>query len=160
MMVAGPAFGGRAAWTFAALLLAVLYVVAMAPSWSRSLSVGAIAVALSALVATFASSLTEVALGAGLIIAVCRSGFLYRRRPARAMAIETALTLGGLLFARYLAGPSALATGLAVWGYFLVQSLFFAVSGWQPRAAATKGLDPFDEAERRALAVLRQDITA
>ena len=43
--------------------------------------------------------------------------------------LEALLLFGGLALARQLIGPSMLSLVLAVWGFFLVQSVFFLVSG-------------------------------
>jgi hypothetical protein len=73
--------------------------------------------------------------------------------PRRAGAGELALLLGGLLFARFLAGPSLLSAALALWGFLLMQSFFFLVAGGRSQATARDG-DPFEQAHRRALALL------
>jgi hypothetical protein len=64
--------------------------------------------------------------------------------PRRAIAGEAALLVAGLVAASLVGGPSVLSTALAVWTFLLVQSLAFALAP-QPR-----GVDPFDEAYRRA----------
>jgi hypothetical protein len=104
--------------------------------------------------ALLAHSTTELALALAALLGVARSGFLYRAAPARALAGEAGLLLGGLLFARHLAAPTVFATALAVWGFLLVQSLFFLIGGVAPRRAAPARLDPFDDAHRRAEALL------
>jgi len=97
-----------------------------------------------------------IILGAALIVAVVRSGFLYRSSPARAMALEGGLLLSGLLFARALASPTSLGVGLGVWAFFLCQSLFFVAGGVRERAAAEPEVDPFVGARRKALALLEE----
>jgi hypothetical protein len=96
----------------------------------------------------------ELALCLAALIGAVRSGLLYRARPLRAILTEVALALGGLLFARLLLGPSALAAMLAIWGYFLVQSLFFLIPGARPGRGDDPVPDPFERAHARALALL------
>jgi len=52
---------------------------------------------------------------------------------ARASVIETALVGAGLVFARLLAGRSPVALVLALWGFFLVQSLWLLVGDVRAR---------------------------
>jgi hypothetical protein len=56
--------------------------------------------------------------------------------------------------ARFLAAATPFATALAVWGFFLVQSVFFLVGGVQPRREPGPQPDPFEDAHARALALL------
>ena len=89
-----------------------------------------------------------------MILALSRSGFLYRSQPARALLLEGALSGGGLAFAYAMAGPGLLATALAIWGFFLAQSLFFLAGGVKQRDAEPAGTDPFEKARQRALALM------
>lgn len=136
------------------LAAAVLHVVWIAPSWPRGARIGALAALLAALVAVLAPGLTATVLGAAAILAVARSGFLYRAQPARALVLEVALIAGGLVFARVLGGPTSLGLALGIWGFFLVQSLFFVAGGVRERQAEASAVDPFERARRKALAVL------
>lgn len=154
ILVGAPVAGWAAVCSAVALAAAVLYTAAVAPSWARALPAAALAALLALVVGLLASTVGEAAVGAALVVGVIRSGVLYRRRAARSLAIEIALLVAGLLFARFLAAPSALGAGLAIWGFFLVQSLFFVVSGWERRQSGDEGVDRFDEAERRVLDVL------
>jgi hypothetical protein len=88
------------------------------------------------------------------VLAVGRSAFLYGRPAARAVVIETFLVAGGLLFARFLAGHSALAMVLSVWSFFLVQSFYFLVGEARQRERSGAHPDPFEDARARALALL------
>jgi hypothetical protein len=71
--------------------------------------------------------------------------------------METCLLAGGLGLSRFLAGPNPLQIALAIWGFFLVQSFFFLVGGVAERAEVAAGLDPFELARARALALLEGD---
>ena len=155
-MVFAPFFGQL--WALAGFCLAasVLYVGLIAPSWPRGAAASAAGTMVAGVVAVLASRPSEAILGAALILAVARSGFLYRGRPARAVVLEAALVLGGLLFARALAGPSLLSAGLAIWAFFLVQSLFFLAGGVREREAEEPRVDPFERARERALALMEE----
>ena len=153
-MLAGPAFGRPWAVAVYCLAAAVLYVVTIAPSWPRGVAIGGLAGLLAIAVGLLAPWPSEAIVGAALILAVARSGFLYRSSPARALLLEGALAFGGLLFARAMGGPGPLGIALGIWSFFLVQSLFFLAGGVEERAPATPGVDPFERARSRALALM------
>lgn len=115
-----------------------------------ALIVGGLGVALVA----GAASLREVVLGLAAVLAVARSACLYKAPPARALLTELALVGGGLCFARFLLAQSVLSGVLAIWGFFLVQAIFFLVRGITPRVDPQR--DPFEAAHRRAMAVLAE----
>ncbi len=154
-MVLGPLFGQP--WALAGYCLAavVLYLVAIAPSWPR-VAIGTAAGLAAIAVALLASRPSEAMLGAVLILAVARGGFIYRGKTARTVLLEATLTLGGLLFARALAGPTLLSAGLAVWAFFLVQSLHSLVGGMGERQSDEPRVDAFERARRRALALMEE----
>jgi hypothetical protein len=106
------------------------------------------------LVVLLARGPADVAIGTALAVGICRSGLLETRRPARALLLETALLGAGLAAARFLAGPGLLGVSLALWGFFLVQSLGFLVGGREARTDTPGGVDPFDYARGRALEIL------
>jgi hypothetical protein len=116
------------------------------------------AIALTALasvaLAAYAHTIVALVIALGAVLGCMRSALLYRARPARTAAIELVLLCGGLLFARFLAGPSTLSIALALWAFFLVQSLYFLIGPPKERARDTMRIDPFDEAHRRAIALL------
>jgi hypothetical protein len=91
-----------------------------------------------------------------VILGVARSGFLYRAAPARAVALEVGLLVGGLVFARFLSATALFPTALAFWGFLLVQSLFFLVAGVRARPPGSRGADPFEEAYQRATVLLER----
>lgn len=155
-LVVAPAFGRSWAVASYCLAAAVVYVVAIAPSWSRGVEIGALAGLLAAAAGVLAPWSMEAILGAVVILAVARSGLLYRSRPARALLIEGLLGAGGMLFAYALAEPTLLGTALGIWGFFLVQSLFFLAGGVQARREEAAGVDPFERARKRALALMEE----
>lgn len=126
------------------------------PPLPRAMRTAVVAGLAAASLAVVARTTTELAIALAALLGIARSGFLYRAAPARAAATEIALLVGGLLFARFLAGSSPPSTSLALWGFLLVQSLFFLVAGTRPRSALAQHADPFDEAHRRAVALLER----
>lgn len=153
-----PWMGVPDARTLYLLGVAVLYVAALAagsvarhrlsrPGLVLVAGLGGLGVALAA------AGTAELALGLAGLIGLARSGFLYRAAPARAALVEVALLGGGLVFARLLAAGAPAATAVGVWSFLLVQSLYFLVPGRAPHAAPPAS-DPFEEAHRRALALL------
>lgn len=125
--------------------------------------VAAIFVALSGALLLLASgSLSALAVLCALEIAVLRSACLrpdLRASVPRAIAIEAALVVCGLLLAAWLVRGSFYPVSLALWGFFLAQSAFFLIGG--PTAQAARDtlhgdVDPFDRARSRALSLLEE----
>lgn len=156
MLAAGPVVGSAWALGLYSLALSVVYAAWIAPSWRRGIAAGAVAGVFAAAAALASPMPAGGVLGAAAILAVARSGFLFTAGPARALVVEALLTGGGLVFARALASSSLLSLGLAFWGFFLVQSVFFLIGGISGRTADEPRLDPFDEARRRALALMEE----
>jgi hypothetical protein len=155
LLLAGPAVGGRRALATYLVLVTATYVAGIAPSRRRALAAAALALGGGAAVLAVASHplAPELALGLGVVLATVRSGVLFRATPARADLLEAVVVGGGLCFARALGGPGVLGVVLSLWGFFLVQSLFFLVGGVTTRTVR-RHADPFDEACARAFAVL------
>ena len=84
-----------------------------------------------------------------------RASRALRRAPGRALALELALGAAGLALARLAFAPSLAGTVLAIWAFGLVQSAWPLLG--EGRAAELPGLDPFDEARRRAEALLDEE---
>ena len=154
LLIAGPLLGARWALTLYLVALGALSVLACAPSLHRGVRAGAAVAVLGGAVAATMPSLPVLVLSLAVLLATARGGFLYRRRTARAVVLEVGLIGGGLLLARFLAGPSLVAIMLAVWGFLLVQSFFFLVPGARDGARAAPQRDPFDAAHERARALL------
>ncbi|MEB2346616.1 MAG: hypothetical protein OZ948_17965 [Deltaproteobacteria bacterium] len=153
-LVAAPLLGARGALSLYLVAAAALYGYGIAPDRVRGTGAALATAALGALVLLFARDAWEAAVGAAVALGVVRSALLYRSRPARALAIETALLGGGLLLARWLATPGPLGIPLALWGFFAVQAGFFAIGGVRERAPEAGPGDRFERARRRALALL------
>ena len=154
LVTVGPFLGTRLALVCYLVALAATYVAGVAPSRRRGLWAGAAVFVLGGCLALATRTLPELTIGLGVVVATVRGAFLYRLPPARAVTLEVVLIGGGLLFARYLAGPSLIAVMLAVWGFLLVQSFYFFVGGVRVRAPAAPQRDPFDIAHDRAGALL------
>ena len=132
---------------------AALYVAGIAPSRARGLAVGALAATLGVGILLLPLRLPSLLIGAALIVSLCRSGFLYRSRPLRAVVLEGVLCTGGLTLASLLANGGVASLALGFWGYFLVQSVFFVIGGVALREEETP-VDPFDRARTQLLTLL------
>jgi hypothetical protein len=151
--IVGPLLGLRSAAGLYAVALATCYVAGLAATGRRRLvSAGAIAMLGLGLV-VWRLPPSEVAVSLAVMLGVVRSRVLYRARRSRGLVIEAALVGGGLWFAAFLMASPVLSIALAIWGFFLVQGLFFLV-GRTLRGASAGGTDPFDQAHARAVAVL------
>ncbi len=156
VLVVAPVLGIGNARTLYLVGVTAVYVAGLSPQRRRPLPAALATFLIGAVVALIARTTAELAIGLAAILGIARSGFFYRAAPARAAATEVTLLVGGLLFARFLVAVSLAATALALWGFFLVQSLFFLVAGVRARALSGSHPDPFEEAQRRALALLEQ----
>ena len=153
VLALGPGLGERAALSVYTVASACLYLVGCAPGRRRGLLVAIPVAAAGALILLLAPQPEQAAAMSAVMIAVCRSGFLYRSRAGRALVVELLLAVAGLAAARLLWGPGLLAPALAMWGYYLVQSVFFLIGGVQVRRRSTEG-DPFELARSRVLTLL------
>jgi hypothetical protein len=149
-----PLHGERAAVRFLILAGVVAYAGVAAPSRRRGIAAAALAAGAGALLLALPLGLGGHALGAAALLGVCRSGALYRSRPARAWLLEATLLGAGLALAAFLGAGSVPRFALAVWGFWLVQSAYFAVGGVAPRPDAGAPDDPFERARTRILALL------
>ncbi len=96
----------------------------------------------------------SVAVALGVALAFVRSGFAFSMRPVRAVVVESAIGALALGMLHFFGGGGPVATALGVWGYFLVQSVFFLAGGRGEREAGPVLLDPFEEARRNAESLL------
>lgn len=137
-----------------ALLTSVIYVggVSVGPrrGWTAALAAGALALLVWMLPATPRESI----LAAAGILAVTRSALACPGRGARGWAVEAMLGALGLLFAAVFAGASPLGLGLAIWSFYLVQSVFFLVGGAREPAERHVDVDPFDAAHARVVSLI------
>jgi hypothetical protein len=149
-----PIGGAAGALGAYALLAAVAYASGLPATARQRVGVGLGAAAAAALVWLIAPTPREAAFAAAALVAVVRSGILRRGGSLRAWAAEAFCALGSLGLARALLGPAPLDGALAVWGFFLAQSLFFLFGGLGHPATSPRSGDPFDVARARALAIL------
>jgi len=154
ILLIGPIIGSEAARAFYLIGLSVLYVAIVSPR--RRLTFVAAVGVIATTLAFVAHSTVELCISLAVLIGIVRSALLYRAKAARAVVTEMALLLGGLLFARHLAGPSLLSTAFAIWAFFLVQSVFFLIGGVRPQRSVGTHPDPFEEAYRRAVVLLER----
>jgi hypothetical protein len=152
-LVVAPALGIRRALALFLTGTATVYVAGLGSSRRAGLATAAAVALGGAVLLTITHTTAEFAVGLAVLIAAARSGILYQSRPARALALEAALITGGLVFARFLATPTPLGAMLALWGFLLVQSLYFVVGGIKT-AGAGPHRDPFDDAHDRAVVLL------
>ena len=148
-LVGPPLLGFSSAWLWWCLFLTVSHLVAIAPSLARGVRIGMLAGAIGVGIHMFAPGNTAAMLGMLLLLGLMRSGFLFPRRLARALAVELGLGSVAGLLAGSLAGPSSLSLGIAVWGFFLVQSLFFVIGGFEVSGLGPTG-EAFEKAHREA----------
>jgi len=156
VLLVAPILGVWNARTLYLVAVTGVYVAGLSPQRRRPLPVALATFLVATVVALIARTTAELAIGLAAILGIARSGFFYRAAPARAAATELILLVGGLVFARFLAAVSLPATALALWGFFLVQSVFFLGAGVRARTLNGPHPDPFEEAQRRALALLEQ----
>lgn len=156
LLVSGPVLGGRRALALYLVGTTALYLGGLGRSPHRRLLATLVAGLTGGLLCIVAPGLSELVLGLAAVLAVGRSVFLHRGTPARAVATEAALALLGLGFAWGMAAPALRSIMLAIWSYFLVQSLFFLLGDVRATTARAPAGDPFDAAHGRALALLEE----
>lgn len=149
-----PLLGGSVAWSVYCTAVAVVYLVAIAPDRSRGLRIGCLAGALGLVSLLVAPNSMVAVLGAVLLLGLMRSGFVFRAKPGRALVVELGLLSGGLVLANALADTGSLGPALAMWGFFLVQSVYFLIGGIGTRSGPSPGIDPFQEALSKAIEIM------
>lgn len=158
LVLARPILGAETALHAYLVGAAAAYLAGLARERGRAAVVFVVAAAVGIAAGLATRTATELALALGVLVAVGRSAFLYRSSPARAAAIETLLIGGGLVFARLLCGRSAAPLVLALWTFFLVQSLYFLMGGIRRRARSGRERDAFQDAYGRAVALLERGV--
>jgi hypothetical protein len=157
LLLAFPVLGRSMAQPFYLIAVTVLYIAALAPSRPRGFVAAAIAALAAAAMALAVGSFPELVIALAVVLGVARSGFLLPTAPARGVLREAVLLIGGLCFARLLVSTTVPSVSLALWGFFLVQSVLFLFAD-TPRRAAAPEVDPFDAACRRAVALLDRSV--
>jgi hypothetical protein len=98
----------------------------------------------------------EVAIGLTCVVALVRSGLDPAVRRTRSVVVESVLGGASLVFAAWLATPGYLGSAVALWGYVLVQSLYFLIPRSRDARPGESEGDPFDRARERLLAMLEE----
>ena len=155
-LVAAPWIGAGNVLALLLIAIAVGYAALLGHTARRRLGNGAAALAGALLVGVLAHSVSELALGLALVVALVRGLGARRARPLRALLVEIALGAGGLCLARWLAVPGVLGVAAAFWGYALVQSLYYLVPGGGGQRLANEHGDPFERARARLSALLEE----
>lgn len=153
-ILGGPLVGGWSAVSLYLVALTCVHAVATAPSRRLAAAgLGANALAAVLLLALVgggsAAKAMQLAVGCAVLVAFTRSLLYTRSRPLRTLVLEIALSGGGLLLARTLAGPSPLELAAALWAYLLVQSFHALAPGIERRAHPVGQGDPFERARER-----------
>ncbi len=148
-----PLFGSAGAVRLHVIAAAGAYAVGLSAQRSRRLAALAFATIAGGVLALLPIGLEGTAIGAAGVVAFARSGLLQHQRTLRALVIEAALAVLGLGAAAFLASGGLLASCLAIWGYFLVQSSYFLIGGRSPRRDGPPR-DPFEQARERLLRLL------
>jgi len=108
----------------------------------------------SSVVLTMASGIEGVAIGLTIVLMLVRTGLDVEMRSRRALFVEAVLGCGALAFASGLASPGWLGSAAAIWGFALVQSLYYLAPVVQVRPVMAGDGDPFDRARDRLLILL------
>ena len=151
-----PHLGSGSALGCYALLSVSVYAAGLGATRRQGIGAALLAGALGCAALLVAPSARDLVLAAALILGLVRSGLVHRARFARALLLESLLLGAGLGLSAHLLGGSTLSAVLAVWSFYLVQSLYFLVGGVSPRREESAEVDPFDAARARADAVLEE----
>jgi hypothetical protein len=149
--------GSRLALSLYTLGSAALYIYWLAPNAARGLRAAVVASGLLFGVLHMAGSRHELLGGAAVVIALSRSGILYRSNFYRALLLEVTLLGGSLWFAFELAAASYWSMAWSLWGFYLVQSLYPLVGARERQPDSVSG-DAFNDAHNSALAILEQPV--
>ncbi len=150
-------FQHAAAGRLAGTTVAVVHVAACLVAYAallghdpRSRLARAAMAALGAVVTLLVAGTTSgVWLGLGIVLAGVRSGSLTGGRRLRGLLFEAALVGLGLVVAFWLGGPSWLEQAAGLWGFALIQSLYFLAPESATDARPQGERDPFDQALER-----------
>jgi len=90
-----------------------------------------------------------------LVLGWVRSGVCFRKSLWKAVAAEILVGVGGAALVGFFAPHSMMLWALGVWMFFLVQSLYFLLTGDLGDTEETEAaLDPFEKARRQAEEIL------
>ncbi len=157
-ILAAPHLGWGDTLAAYAVASASAYLAGLGATRRQGLGAGLLLGLLGTGVALAAPTSRDAILAAALLLGLCRSGLLYRARFARALVLEGILLCAGLGIAGHLLTGSTFSAVLAVWAFFLVQSVFFLVGGVETRREEAGEVDPFDAARARAVELMEQGV--
>lgn len=157
VLVIEPVLGAANALALYLISTVALYLFGLGTQPRRRLGAGGLTLLLGGVVWLLGPTPREAAIVAVALLSIGRSVICLPARGARAWAIELALSGGGLLMAGVVLGSSPHSAALAVWAFFLIQSVFFLIGGGS-RSAAEPEVDPFEAARDRALAVMESSV--
>ena len=155
-VLSSPLVGTHTALWLWIALGAIAYSALLGRGWRERITGAFIATLFLIPTAFLTSGIAGIAMGAALAVAIARSRLLGTRHIARTVAVESVLAAFGFAFVTALHGPGWFAISLAIWGWFLVQSLYFLIGGLVSEPAAGD-IDPFDLAHDQARRILDQE---
>lgn len=164
LALAQPLVGRTLALQSGLAAAAAAYLIGIAPRRVRGTTAAALLLASSAVLILAGVRIAFFASALAVTLGVLRSTWLWRvpRGDAAAFArrfmLELALVAGGLAFAAELGHTGVFREALALWGFLLVQSVFFVLDGGAAAAASAEEVfvDPFEVSCRRLRAVLEK----
>jgi hypothetical protein len=128
--------------------------------WARVTRVSVVIALLLLLVMVFWGGSTPGFLFCALgILSWVRSGICFQKGLIKSFSAEAALSLGGGVLLAYFTPHSTATWAMAIWMFFLVQSLYFVLFREGGEAEQEKvELDPFEQAKRRAEKILSTEL--
>lgn len=158
LLLVGPLLAPRhGLGGFASLYVAgclVVYAVLLGRNARERLRNGAIASVVAVLVLAGSNDGAAIAVGLTCGLALVRTGLDARLRTARGWLQEGILGCTALVFAGVLFSPGALGGALALWGFALVQSLFYLLPYPRGEASSAGQGDAFERARAQLLSLL------
>ena len=155
-LLAAPFLGAPTALNLWLALGAISYSALLGRNWRERITGAFLAAVFVVPAALLAHGTASLAMGAALAIAIVRTHQLGTGRLARMIALEGMLAVLGFAFVTALSGPGWVAASLAIWGWFLVQSLYFLVGGLVAQGADAD-VDRFDLAAREVARILEDE---
>jgi hypothetical protein len=145
VLALGGRMGPNQALALHAVVTTASYLACLAQGPRKSVAIFAVAAVFGGAAWVTSASLSSLLVMLGLLIAGVRSGWLFQRSTARALATEAGVLAVALAIASFLYQPGLLGAALVTWGWFVAQSFYFLLEGWQPRSRGQR-MDPFNEA--------------
>ena len=114
----------------------------------------------AAIVVMISDGMGGIFVGFTCVLGFVRSGLEFRRGPLRGLILESVIGGAGLVFAAWLAMPGGLGDSIALWGFMLVEGLYFLIGeapskeGLRRGRGGSCGRDPFERADRELSGLL------